>query len=471
MKNSGGAIALFTIMVLGAATGNLAQTALNTMLTTIVVDFGIDVSVGQWATTIYMLSLGIVVPTTSFITKKMQFRNYLFLSLSIFLVGGIVDAIAPTFLVLLVGRVLQAASAGLMTPVMQTIAITRFPPERQGTVMGIAGIAMGFAPNIGPTIGSLFMQGLGWRAFFIFLAAIPLVLLICTFFLLKKEEFEPMPVKFDATSFIFSAIAFGGLLAGLSQVSNVGFENIAVWVAIAIGVIFLVIFIKRQNRVDNPLINLSIFKSKHYKLGFWMQNLLFGSFMGVTLVIPLYTENVLGQGPVVAGMVLLPGAIAALIFNPLGGWLGDKIGKERVMVIGATLYFTGALLSLLFAETTPVWLVALLHVVRGAGVSTTMSCSIVWMLGELPKRNVNDGSSFTLLVRQACSSFGTAIMIFIVTATSSFLPGVGPYRMAFLFSAALGLALFVLTIVSVRPKRGSVEGESPVSLESGSAKK
>ena len=445
-----GAVALFTILVLGAALGNLSQTALNAMMHTVIADFGLGVDVGQWLTTIYMLSLGIAVPLTSHLTKRMGMYAYTLMSLGIFVAGAFLDAVAPGFLVLVLGRVCQAVSAGFMMPVMQSVAMRSFPPERQGAVMGIAGIAMGFAPNIGPTIGSLFAQGLGWRWFFVLLAVLPAVLAIIAFFKVPRGHEAPQgEVKLELGSFVLSAIGFGGILSGLSLSSSQGLASWGVWVPLAIGAVVLFLFMRRQRHVGNPLINLDIFKSHSYKTGFWLQNLLFGSFMGITLVIPLYIQGPLGGTAVESGIVLLPGAITALIFNPLAGWVADKIGKCRVMRIAAVIYAIGALLPLMFNETTPLWTIALFQAIRGMGVSSSMGSTITWLLHELPRPIMNDGSSFTVLVRQACASLGTAVMVFVITVASSD-GGMLGYLLAFGFSGILSIIMLVMAFAGTR---------------------
>ncbi|MFR7651335.1 MAG: MFS transporter, partial [Eggerthella lenta] len=171
-----GVYALFAIVVLASASGNLSQTAVNAMLGDIMLQFGLTVDLGQWLTTSYMLVLGITVPVATFLSRRFSVRRHVFIALAFFLVGALADLFAPNFGVLLAGRVFQAISTGMLMPLMQTIAMTRFPRGRQATAMGVAGIAMGFAPNIGPTIGGAMSFSLGWRSFFVLLVVIMLAL-------------------------------------------------------------------------------------------------------------------------------------------------------------------------------------------------------------------------------------------------------------------------------------------------------
>ncbi len=196
------------------ALGSLTQTVMNPMLDGVQADFGVEASVSQWLTTIYMLVLGITVPAVTFLAQKMCTRSLMALSLGLFIAGSLVSFVSDCFAVLVAGRVLQAVAAGITLPLVQSIslmalslglfiagslvsfvsdcfavlvagrvlqavaagitlplvqsiAMTRFPPGQNGTAMGIAGIAMGFAPNIGPLIGGSLVDTWGWRSFFI----------------------------------------------------------------------------------------------------------------------------------------------------------------------------------------------------------------------------------------------------------------------------------------------------------------
>lgn len=441
--------ALFAVLVTATLLGNLGQTSLNAMMTSIVADFGVEVELGQWVTTIYMLMLGIAVPLSYFLWRRLGNRAYTMLLLSLFLAGALVDFAAPSLGTMVLGRVLQAGAAGLATPVMQNVAMSGFPPERRGAAMGVAGVAIGFAPNIGPTVGALFADGVGWRWFFALVSAIIAALMAITLAMVQDDASRGKDMGFDLASFAICAIGFGGLLAGCSEASTYGLASPAFWAPIATGAAFLVIFVRRQRRVENPLVHMQIFGNHQYRAGFWMMNFLFASFMGITLVLSLYVEDVLGGTAMDAGLALLLGALVALVCNPLLGSLGDRIGKGRVIRIGSVVLAAGALLALTLDTDSPLWYLALCQAVRCLGVSV-LGCAIAWLLEDLPSKYIGDGTTFSILVRQASASIGTAVMVFLVTA----LAGIGgtmlPYRCALGFSALMSVLFMASSLVSTR---------------------
>lgn len=449
-----GAYVLFALVVLSAACGNLSQTAVNAMMADIVADFGVDVELGQWLTTGYMLTLGVSVPAVTWMTQRFSTRQHVLIGLGFFLAGALACTLAPNFWVLLVGRILQAVSTGVLMPFMTTIAMVNFPPGRQATAMGIAGVAMGFAPNIGPTVGGAMVYAWGWRSFFVLLVVIAVVLGICSLAAVKAAPARDACARLDALSLVLSTLGLGGVLLGLSNASSFALQNPFVWVPFVVGIAFCAAFVRRQKRIPKPLIDMRIFKSSQFSEALVVQNLLFASFMGITLVVPLYIEGACGGTALEAGMVLLPGTAAALVLNPLAGILTDRFGPRRVCVTGSALLAVGALSMCLLDESSPLWMAMLLQGIRACGVSTLIGPMTQWGLAKLERPLVPHGSSMSIAVRQAFASFGTAAMVFAIAVGKDMVAGGAaaalPYQLAFGFSAVMAVATFAGIVWKVR---------------------
>lgn len=452
IRNDRGQVyALFAIITVAAACGNLSQTAVNAMMPGILGEFGIDVGLGQWLTTSYMLVLGVTVPVATFFARRFSTKQHVLIALAFFGIGALMDCFAANFWMLLAGRIFQAISTGLLMPLMQTIAMTRFPMDRRATAMGVAGIAMGFAPNIGPTIGGAMIFAFGWRSFFYLLLAMVLLLAVATMLLIASEKAADDRAKLDVVSLMQSTLGFGGLLLAFSTASSFGLASPFIWVPLVLGALFLVFFVRRQKRVDDPLINMDIFASKQFNAGFMALNFLNASFMGITLVIPLYIEGLCGGTSLEAGLVLLPGTAAALFLNPIAGALVDRIGVRPVVMVSGALLVIGSIVMAFIDETTPLFAVTLLQAFRAFGVSGLMAPLISWSLADLPRAIVTDGSSFCIAVRQACASLGTSAMVFIITIVSATAaPPALAYQLAFAFSAVFAVATFIYIAARVR---------------------
>lgn len=448
------AYALFAVVVLTASLGNLSQTAVNAMMGGLLGEFGVSVGLGQWLATAYMLVLGITVPVAAFLSQRFSMRIHVLLALSFFLVGSLADLAAPNFTLLLIGRIFQAIATGMLTPLMQTIAITQFPSKRQATAMGIAGVAMGFAPNIGPSIGGAMSFAWGWRSFFVLLTGLTVLLVIAAAALIKPSRAFDKTAHLEVVSLALSTLGFGGLLLGFSNASSFPLSSPFIWVPLATGACFVALFVRRQKRVDNPLIAMDIFASRQYTIGFITQNFLDASFIGITLLVPLYIENLCGGTALEAGIVLLPGTVAALLLNPLAGVLTDLLGARYVTRVAGIFLATGSILMVFLKADTPLWVATACQGIRAMGVSGMIGPIATWSLAKLPKPFVSAGSAFNIVVGQACAALGTSVMVFIISMISATPAGAAnpalAYQMAFGFSAAMAVVVLGLIVAKVR---------------------
>ncbi|MBQ9003496.1 MAG: DHA2 family efflux MFS transporter permease subunit [Eggerthellaceae bacterium] len=447
-----GTYALFALVTIGAALGNLSQTGLNAMLPSTMHEFGVEVEAGQWFTTGYMLVLGVAVPIATFLMRRLDDRQYALLSFGLFAAGSLIDFVAPEFFSMLLGRILQAISVGLLIPKNQTIAMTRFPPGRQATAMGIAGIALGFAPSVGPTVGGGMDYAFGWRSFFLLLVGLSTALIVLALLFVKHSGTGDATVRFETLSFILSTLGFGGVLLGLSQASTYGFRSLWVWVPVIVGAVCLVLFARRQRRVEFPLMDLRIFESRSFNYGLLASVFLFACYMGVTLVIPLYVQGVLGGTSLDAGLVTLPTVFTAVLVNPLSGILADKTSPRFSALIFGTFLATGSVLSVFIANDTPLWALSIWQTLRAIGVSGLIGPLLTFSLAGLKGPLVPHGSSASVIIRQVAATFGTAIMVFCVAAADDVFGAASsvPYQIAMVFSAVMAIASLVTIVARVK---------------------
>ena len=446
---TGQLVLLTVVLILTLCAGTISQTALNAMFTGIATDFGVPLGLGQLVTTVYMLVLGITVPAITYLMRRFSEKALALIAIAILLAGGVLDLMAPTFPVLVAGRVLQAVSAGIMLPMMTSVVMIEFPPSKQATVMGVAGIALGFAPNIGPTIGGFLVMEAGWRSFFAGLTVLSLVLLLVCAAFVKPRGLNHPDAKLDLISFLLSSIGFGLLLVGTTNMSNMHPAHPLVWAPVVGGFVVLALFVRRQLVAKDPLMSMEVFKSKQYVAGFASLCLLNASFMGITLILPLFMEGVWGGTAFQAGLALLPGTITALALNPLSGIMTDKAGARPTVMAGSVCLALGAVSMVFLTEATPFWAILAMQLVRSAGVSLLMSPMTTWSMAKLPLSIMVDGSSASSAVRQVCASVGTALMVFAVTLG----PAVGQvcaFQIAFGISAVLAVAVLAVNAATVR---------------------
>lgn len=444
-------VALFAIVVVGTGLGGMTQTALNTVAAIVLEDLESDIGWGQWLTTLYIFAMGAAVPLASFLQRRFSVRQLMLYAYCLYLAGSLCDYLAVNFAMLLVGRVCEALATGVLMPLLQTIAMTRFPENRHGTAMGFAGIALGFAPNIGPVVGGALCDAFDWRAMFLILTIASAILVTCTLAIVRDRDAKEPAASLDWVSLTLSTLGFGGVLLGFTAAANVPLSHPLVWGSSLAGVVFVALFIRRQRHVAVPLINLHVFDFKSYRRAMLVQCLLYGCFVGMTLVIPLTVIEGGGHSALEAGAVLFPGALAALVFEPGAGAASDRFGVRRVAIFGGAFLALGALSIAFVPLAAPLWVFALCQTLRCVGLTTLIPSTTAWGLGPLGAEGITpDGSSVLIMARQIFAALATAVMVFIVkTSAGTGMAGLG-FHLALGFSGILGVLTLIFAIAFVR---------------------
>ncbi|MDF7665592.1 MFS transporter [Bifidobacterium sp. ESL0745] len=226
--------------------GNFTQLQLSAALPTIVREFNINVTTGQWLTSVIQLVQGVMVPLTAYLTRRFSTRQIVITSMSIFTLGSILAWFGPTFILVLAGRTLEAIGSGVMWPVLQIIVFSVFPMSKRGVAMGTVGVAMSVAPAIGPTFGGWQTDANGWRSIFVSLTIVGAIALVLAIFFLHNFGERDNEAKADFFSVCLSVIGFGGLLFGFTNIEAYAFTAPVVWLPMAVGLVGIVWFVTRQ---------------------------------------------------------------------------------------------------------------------------------------------------------------------------------------------------------------------------------
>lgn len=438
---------LMAVLLSGAFAAILNQTLLATAIPHIMTDLNLDADVAQWLQSVFMLVNGIMIPITAFLINKFSTRTLFFTAMSLFGIGTLICGISPSFPVLLTGRILQAAGAGIVMPLMQTILFLVYPRDQRGKAMGMFGLVISFAPAIGPTLSGWFIDIYPWRGLFYMILPIVAIDLIVAYFILRNVTEKTNP-KLDMTSIILSTLGFGGLLYGFSAAGNSGWLSLAVILPIIIGAIALVLFIKRQNRLEEPILEFGVFKDRIFTLSTSLGMIVFMSMIGGAVILPIFMQTMLGFSAMESGMMLLPGALMMGIMSPVTGRLFDKYGAKWLAIIGlGMLTVTTLMFATLNTETTFTYL-AVVNTFRMLGVAMVMMPVTTAGLNRLTNRLVPHGTAMNNTMRQVAGAVGTALLVSIMTNMARPEQGVEGMihgvNMSFLFAGILAFIGFIL---------------------------
>lgn len=454
---------LIGILVAAAFVAILNETALSNALPSLMREFEVGEDVAQWLTTVFMLTMAVVIPTTGYLMQRLTLRTIYIVALSLFLAGTVLAAVAPIFGVLLAGRVLQAAGTALIMPLLMTTIMILIPVERRGSVFGLVTIVIAVGPALGPTFAGLVLELASWR--WIFLVMIPLALLALVMGIWQIRNFEePSRPPFDPVSVLLSAVGFAAAIYGLSGLSKAAeeFPTVAV-VCLVIGAVVLVVFFRRQGTLMRaqaagehraPLMNTTPLKIREFSWSLGLMLLSFGSLFGFIIIMPIFGQNVLGLSELQTGLVTLPGGIIMGAMGPIVGRLYDAHGTRPLIIPGGALLVVAMGLLLMLDENKTFWYLAGIAVVLNIGLSLLMTPLMSNALAAVPNEISSHGSAILNTLQQLAGAAGTALFIAVMgigsanstagTPTGALVDGV---HVAFYLGSGIAVLVFVLTLV------------------------
>lgn len=404
-------------LMIGAFFTFLNETLLNIALTTLMNEFTVSVTTVQWMATGFMLVMGIVIPVSALMLQWFTTRQLFLGTMIIFTVGTLICAVAPIFPVLLVGRLLQAVGTGLLMPISFNVFLLIFPPRRRGAIMGLMGLIFMFAPAIGPTLSGVIVEYLGWR--YLFITVIPFALFSIVFgwrYLINVSEVTRP--RIDFFSILLSTISFGGIVFGFSSAGEQegGFSSPVVYIPIAVGSLALLLFIIRQLKLPEPLLNLRVFRYPMYTLGVILFLVIIMAMFASEIILPIYMQGPLALTAAAAGLVLLPGSLASGLMSPLMGHAFDKFGP-RVLIIPATILLTITLFmfSRLSLDTEP-WMIVVGYILLLIAISAIMMPAETNGLNQLPKSLYPHGTAIMTTLQPVAGAIGVSIFVSLMSA-------------------------------------------------------
>lgn len=403
-------IPLFIVLLSGAFITILNQTLLGTALPPIMNDLQLNESTVQWLQSIFMLVNGIMIPITAFLIERYTTRFLFLTAMSIFTLGTLICALGLNFSMLLSGRVLQAAGAGIMMPLMQTLLFLLFPIEKRGTAMGLFGLVIAFAPAIGPTLSGILVEHFSWRSLFYVILPIAIINIITAYFLLGNITTLSKP-KLDKLSVILSTLGFGAMLYGFSTVSETGWSNIQFISITVLGIILITVFIKRQLKLETPLLEFRVFSYRTFTIGTILSMFVFAVMIATNMILPLYMQNMLHFSALQSGLVLLPGAIIMGIMNPLTGYLFDKFGGKWLARIGLFLLIITTLPFTQLNQHTTFTFLSIINMLRMLTIAFVMMPMTTLSINQLPNHLISHGTAMNNTFRQMAGAIGTALFI------------------------------------------------------------
>jgi EmrB/QacA subfamily drug resistance transporter len=422
-KIAGEVLKIAGVVVLGAVMSILDITVVNVALPTFQrvftgVDHQIAYSTVAWTVTGYTLALATVIPMTGWAADRFGTKRLYLTAVGLFTAGSALCATATSINMLIGFRVLQGLGGGMLMPLGMTIMTRAAGPKRMGRLMAILGVPMLLGPILGPIIGGWLIEHASWHWIFLINLPIGVVSLVYATLVLPKDAPQPSE-SFDFLGMLLMSPGLALFLYGVSSIpgaANGDHGYGRVWVTMSIGTVLVVAFIFHTFRPEHPLLDLRLFKNRNLTVTIITMFLFAVAFFGGLLLVPTYFQQVRGESTLMAGLLVAPQGVGAMLTMPIAGTLSDKIPVGRIVPVGIALIIVGMFgLTQVTAHTSYGLVIAEL-VVMGLGMGGTMMPMFTSALKTLKAREVARGSTLLNIVQQIASSVGVAVMSVILTS-------------------------------------------------------
>jgi EmrB/QacA subfamily drug resistance transporter len=429
-----------------------------TALTAIQRDLHASIEDLEWTVNAYALSFAALLMTSASLGDRFGRRRLFAVGLALFAVASVACALAPSVGALIAARAVQGVGAATIMPLALGLLNAAFPPERRGWALGIYGSVTGLAALLGPVLGGVITQGLAWQ--WIFWLNVPIGLVAIPFVLTRITEGFGQGAAVDLPGLSLFTLAAFALVWGLVRANSAGWGSPEVVGALTAGAVLVVAFLRWQARTRTPMLPLRLFGSRAFSAGNAVIFLLNGSMTGAVFFMTQYQQVTLGQGPLGAGLRMLPWGIAPFLIAPRTGALADRLGERPLIVAGLALQAAGmAWIALIAAPYLSYPALVAPMSVAGIGFALAIPAVTKAVVSTSAPADIGKASGAYSTMRQLGGAFGVAILAAVFGSTGSYVSaaafsnGFGPAIGVAAALALTGALAGALLPASVRPAR------------------
>lgn len=401
-----GILAPLIAIIVGLFMVILDGTAMNVVLPGFQKEFGKMLSVVQWTVTGYALAQAAVIPLAGWLSDRFGAKRIFLISVGLFTIGSLLCALATDINQLILFRIIQGLGGGMVMPIAMAFTYRLSPPGKVGAVMGIMGIPILLAPALGPVLAGWLVDYASWHWIFIINLPIGIIGIIIGLRTLPNMERQSVPAL-DILGMLFGPLAFAGLAYGVSE-GGQSWTSDKTIAGLTIGFISLLLFIVVELKRDKPLLELRVFKSLDFTRGSIVQWISQIALFGTLFMVPLFLQMGKGYDAFETGLIMLPQAIAAGLFMPIGGKLFDKIGARPLVMFGMTLVLISTFLLSRITIDDSVWSMVLPLALLGAGMGMSMMPLNTHLIQAAPQNLVSRVTSLNNAAQQVMMSFAVA---------------------------------------------------------------
>ncbi|MFA5109561.1 MAG: MDR family MFS transporter [Patescibacteria group bacterium] len=403
-------------VIIGTFLGRLDQTIVNLALPKIIDEFGITVDAAGWIATTYILANAVFVPIWGKLGDTIGRKKVYIFGFVLFIIGSVLAGLSWNLSSMIVFRIIQAIAGSADYPTaMAIIAVTFSQGKERAQALGIWSSSFAVAAVFGPLIGGPLIDSFGWRSVFLINLPIGILGLFMALRFIKESRSEIKSKFFDW----WGAFTLGGLLSALVLVLDKGADwgwfSPASLICYFLTVVLLGIFIKIEQKVPEPIVDLRFFKIPAFVNTLLNNFVVFMGMMGGLFLIPVFAQTFLGYTATQSGYLFMPMAFMMMIASPLGGALTGKVQTRYVIFASTIVAAIGIFLfSFLDPKSSALDVIIPLSIMAfGLGFGMAQRTNII--ASVVDEHEIGIASSILALVRNIAGAFGIAIFGTILT--------------------------------------------------------
>ncbi|MGH2836171.1 MAG: DHA2 family efflux MFS transporter permease subunit [Solirubrobacteraceae bacterium] len=467
------------VAMLGAVMSILDTTIVNVALATLGKDLHSNLASIQWVITAYMLALAAVIPVTGWASRRFGAKPLFLISLTLFTLGSLLCGLSTSATELIFFRVLQGVGGGMIMPLAQIIMADAAGPKRMGRVMALVAVPMMLAPTLGPLVGGALIQALDWHWIFFVNIIVGAVAIPLAFRLLPAPPAgRDRTERLDTLGLMLMSTGLVAITYGLAEAGTYGtFSNGHVWVPVIAGVVLVAAFVIHALRIDQPLLDLRLYRRRHFSAASIVMFALGAAVFGAMILMPLYWQELRGYNVIDTGLLTGPQGLGMAITMPIAARMADRYGGGPVALVGvvATALFTIPF-GLIGAHTSVV-LLSFAMFLRGAAMGSSFMPAMTAAFAALERSEVSHATPQLNVLNRVGGSVGTTILAVVLANAERHAHSAGAvagaYGTAFWWSVAIAALAVIPCVVLMRAEKGvrraAHAGEDPdrVAIDSG----
>lgn len=403
------------VLIVGMFMSVLDVTIVNVAIPAIQKDLGTTIDDVLWVATAYTLTLGVVVPLSSWLGDRFGLTRVYQLSLFGFATGSALCGLAWNLDSLIAFRILQAVPGGILPVITLTLVYQIVPKDKIGVAMGMYGLGIVFAPAAGPVLGGYLVEHTDWRLIFYINVPIGILGMVAAYAVLPRSPRGPRR-PFDLLGFVTVGFGLFAVLLAFHEAQDWGWTSYPTLILITAGLLSLALFVIIELEVRYPLLDVRVFRHWTFTNSLLLLSILTVGLFSVLFYVPVFLQQGQGLTAFEAGLRILPQALVVGFLMPVAGRLYDKVGPRWLAAVGLLISAYGTYLLCGINPDMTGGDVVLWTCVRAIGMGLCMMPVMTAGIASLPTEKVNEGSALNNVARQVTGAMGLAILTALATA-------------------------------------------------------